>query len=62
MEFPELGQNCMVVECNDLDFLPITCQYCKKSLCGKHFLPDDHKCQEYHKQSEDRSKGKLLND
>ncbi|XP_023333840.1 AN1-type zinc finger protein 1 [Eurytemora carolleeae] len=43
-EFPSLGENCMWAACNDLDFLPIVCQFCKLSFCKLHFLPESHSC------------------
>jgi len=47
MELPTLGKNCMREDCNDLDFLPIKCQYCGDYFCAKHFLPVDHFCKSY---------------
>jgi len=39
-----LGQHCSLDICQQLDFLPITCQYCKKLYCKEHFLPISHQC------------------
>jgi len=43
-ELPTLGQHCALPDCKLLDFLPITCHFCKKFYCKEHFLPDVHKC------------------
>lgn len=58
MEFPELGKNCDKVGCNDLDFLPIKCQYCQKYFCTKHFLPQDHQCENYKSTDYSKDEGK----
>ncbi|KAK4323406.1 hypothetical protein Pmani_005900 [Petrolisthes manimaculis] len=44
MEFPDLGQQCQVSSCSQLDFLPIKCHFCGESYCKHHFLPQQHKC------------------
>ena len=44
MEFPELGVNCSVSHCNQLDFLPVKCDACKSKFCNDHFLYDAHSC------------------
>jgi len=46
-EFPTLGDNCSWKDCNDLDFLPIVCNFCKKNYCKVHFLPETHSCSHY---------------
>eukprot|EP00092_Neocalanus_flemingeri_P023547 GFUD01025535.1.p1 GENE.GFUD01025535.1~~GFUD01025535.1.p1 ORF type:complete len:267 (-),score=66.84 GFUD01025535.1:2-802(-) len=43
-ELPSLGQHCALPDCNLLDFLPITCHFCKNFYCKEHFLPEVHKC------------------
>uniref|UniRef100_A0A7E4ZS52 AN1-type domain-containing protein n=1 Tax=Panagrellus redivivus TaxID=6233 RepID=A0A7E4ZS52_PANRE len=35
-EFPDVGAHCSFTACNQLDFLPVTCQACKKQFCGVH--------------------------
>ena len=47
MEFPELGTQCTMEDCQQLDFLPIKCSYCIKTFCKTHSLPFDHGCTEY---------------
>lgn len=37
-----LGKNCFY--CDQLDFLPFTCQYCRKVFCSNHRTEDSHKC------------------
>lgn len=37
-----LGKNCAF--CDQLDFLPFTCQYCKKVFCSNHRTEVAHKC------------------
>lgn len=44
-----IGQHCSLQNCNILDFLPITCQYCKNIFCKEHFLPEKHFCVEVQK-------------
>ncbi|KAJ2852660.1 zinc finger, AN1-type domain [Coemansia brasiliensis] len=44
MEFPELGEQCNLKDCRALDFLPFTCQYCKKRFCDEHWKVDKHNC------------------
>ena len=34
--------------CNQIDFLPYVCNYCRKSFCSKHRLPERHNCEELH--------------
>jgi len=43
-ELPSLGKYCFLSVCNQLDFLPILCQYCKQFFCKEHFVPDVHGC------------------
>ncbi|KAI8867183.1 hypothetical protein GQ42DRAFT_115813, partial [Ramicandelaber brevisporus] len=40
MEFPTVGAHCSAPSCNQLDFLPFTCDGCHKSFCKDHFTPD----------------------
>ncbi|KAL1917833.1 uncharacterized protein VTP21DRAFT_3667 [Calcarisporiella thermophila] len=47
MEFPEVGKHCSQRDCNQLDFLPYTCQYCKKTFCQDHWKAKDHDCPKY---------------
>ncbi|KAJ2720730.1 zinc finger, AN1-type domain [Coemansia sp. Cherry 401B] len=44
MEFPDLGEQCNLRDCQELDFLPFTCQYCKKRFCEAHWRAADHSC------------------
>ena len=48
MEFPDLGNNCTMKDCQQLDFLPVTCFFCQKMYCKVHFLPFDHSCPNHH--------------
>lgn len=34
--------------CNQTDFLPYICNYCRKPFCSKHRLPERHECKELH--------------
>ena len=47
MEFPELGTQCTMNDCHQLDFLPITCSHCSQTFCKIHSLPFDHSCVVY---------------
>lgn len=49
----EVGTHCNNPTCNRLDFLPIKCQYCKKTFCSDHFQLSNHDCP--HKSSLDSS-------
>jgi predicted nucleic acid binding AN1-type Zn finger protein len=37
MELPNLGKHCQGKNCNLLDYLPYTCNKCKKVFCDSHF-------------------------
>jgi len=45
MEFPDLGKQCHLKECKQLDFLPFTCEYCKFVFCHEHWKPENHHCE-----------------
>lgn len=50
----EIGTHC--VECNRLDFLPFTCQVCKKSYCSNHRqMFNEHQCVNLKVQKRDTS-------
>lgn len=38
----DIGQNCS--KCNQLDFLPFQCEYCKLIFCSDHRRLSDHNC------------------
>ncbi|KAK8918710.1 Zinc finger AN1 domain-containing stress-associated protein 17 [Platanthera zijinensis] len=42
--FPELGQHCEHDDCNQLDFLPFTCNACRKVFCLEHRTYKAHGC------------------
>lgn len=44
MEFPYLGSNCALKECNQLDFLPVKCDSCLQSFCVRHYQYGNHSC------------------
>ncbi|EKX52192.1 hypothetical protein GUITHDRAFT_65389 [Guillardia theta CCMP2712] len=45
MEFPELGAACSARGCMEKnDFLPFTCDGCKKKFCLNHHKPEAHTC------------------
>lgn len=44
MEFPHLGQQCSLSTCNQLDFLPFTCDACNSIFCKDHFEFSKHDC------------------
>jgi predicted nucleic acid binding AN1-type Zn finger protein len=46
MEFPDLGRHCSKHDCKQLDFLPFTCDACKKVFCLDHRTYKDHTCAE----------------
>lgn len=60
MEFPDLGNNCTMKDCQQLDFLPVTCFYCEKLFCKTHFLPFDHSCPN-HKEAPERDSDSKCN-
>ncbi|KAL6141429.1 hypothetical protein ACLB2K_059717 [Fragaria x ananassa] len=43
-EFPDLGKHCSVVECQQIDFLPFTCDSCFKVFCLEHRSYIKHNC------------------
>jgi len=45
MEFANVGTHCNLKDCNQQDFMPFECVYCKKIHCGSHRRPDDHQCE-----------------
>ncbi|KAK7019793.1 zinc finger, AN1-type domain [Halocaridina rubra] len=49
MELPHLGQHCSEPTCRQLDFLPFTCNLCKKVFCVDHHKYDAHSCTESYK-------------
>ena len=44
MEFAKVGKHCELPGCNQQDYMPFECVYCKKIHCGKHRRPDYHEC------------------
>ncbi|KRT82946.1 hypothetical protein AMK59_3831 [Oryctes borbonicus] len=44
MEFPKVGKQCNHPDCNQLDFLPLTCK-CHKIFCLEHFNEHAQTCQ-----------------
>ncbi|XP_063600369.1 AN1-type zinc finger protein 2A-like [Penaeus indicus] len=49
MELPHIGTNCAEPTCRQLDFLPFTCNMCKKEFCVDHHKYEDHSCPESYK-------------
>lgn len=43
-EFPDLGKHCSVDDCKLIDFLPFTCDRCKKVFCLQHRSYTTHQC------------------
>ncbi|OXU16364.1 hypothetical protein TSAR_007343 [Trichomalopsis sarcophagae] len=39
-----LSVQCFIKECNQLDFLPLDCKYCKNIFCKNHFNTASHSC------------------
>ncbi|KAF8031790.1 hypothetical protein BT93_D0875 [Corymbia citriodora subsp. variegata] len=44
--FPDLGRHCQNPDCNLLDFLPFTCDGCRKVFCLEHRSHKAHGCPE----------------
>jgi len=44
MEFPNLGKHCSDRSCQRLEFLPYTCERCKRVFCQDHRKFVDHNC------------------
>ncbi|CAM6015452.1 unnamed protein product [Sphagnum balticum] len=42
--FPNLGQHCSVSDCQQIDFLPFSCDACNKVFCLEHRTYANHKC------------------
>jgi len=43
-QFADLGKHCSRPDCNQQDFLPITCDLCQKVHCRDHAAYDAHEC------------------
>ncbi|OWM67238.1 zinc finger AN1 and C2H2 domain-containing stress-associated protein 16-like [Punica granatum] len=43
-EFPDLGKHCMVEDCQQIDFLPFTCDRCNRVFCLEHRSFIKHQC------------------
>lgn len=46
MEFPDLGENCTIASCKQLDWLPVKCDACQKVFCKIHYSYVQHNCPE----------------
>ena len=44
MELPHIGEHCHESSCNQLDFLPVKCDGCKKNFCNDHWTYQGHNC------------------
>ncbi|GJP35154.1 hypothetical protein CLOM_g19667 [Closterium sp. NIES-68] len=42
--FPDLGKHCSVTSCQQIDFLPFTCDKCRMVFCLSHRMPASHEC------------------
>ncbi|KAL6530457.1 AAA ATPase-like protein [Orobanche minor] len=42
--FPNLGKHCSVDDCRQIDFLPFTCDCCRRVFCLDHRSYNRHKC------------------
>ncbi|XP_028778642.1 zinc finger AN1 domain-containing stress-associated protein 12-like [Neltuma alba] len=49
--FPDLGSHCHHVDCNQLDFLPFTCDACSQVFCLEHRSYKSHNCPKSHHRS-----------
>lgn len=45
MEFPNLGEHCALGTCKQLDFLPFTCDSCRRIYCKEHVTYENHNCE-----------------
>ncbi len=43
-EFSNFGKHCSDPYCRQLDFLPFTCDLCKRVFCAEHHKYADHNC------------------
>lgn len=44
MEFPNIGEHCVLEDCKQLDYLPVKCDHCQLTFCKIHFKAESHKC------------------
>ena len=44
MEFADVGKHCNMQHCQQQDFLPFKCEFCRQIFCGHHRRPEDHNC------------------
>ncbi|XP_030469943.1 zinc finger AN1 domain-containing stress-associated protein 12 [Syzygium oleosum] len=49
--FPDLGMHCQNPDCHLLDFLPFTCDGCRKVFCAEHRSYRSHECPESDRRS-----------
>lgn len=47
MCFDNLGKDCALKECQQKDYLPFECKYCKQFYCLEHRSVVDHNCYVY---------------
>lgn len=45
LDHTKLGHNCEVADCNQRDFLPFTCDLCRRKLCLLHRSYNAHSCE-----------------
>ncbi|XP_050693985.1 AN1-type zinc finger protein 1-like [Eriocheir sinensis] len=57
MELPDLGKQCGVESCRQLDFLPIVCGACGGVFCKEHSLPFYHQCVSEAEEEKTREEG-----
>ncbi|TFK28061.1 hypothetical protein FA15DRAFT_585222 [Coprinopsis marcescibilis] len=43
----DVGKKCSHSICNQVDFLPFTCQHCSESFCQEHYRVEGHQCPKY---------------
>jgi len=45
-EMLDIGKHCEEASCNQIDFLPFKCGYCRHTFCSEHWKPSQHDCLE----------------
>ena len=53
MEFADVGAHCKMSHCEQQDFLPFKCEFCKEIYCADHRRPADHKCRNSNGEEDD---------
>ncbi len=57
-ELLDLGNQCALSECQQLDFLPVRCHFCSELFCKEHSYPEEHECSDFNKHQQPKHKAR----